>query len=43
MADAHKIPDEAGSPDADQPAEEEEPVAFSDRIIAFLILILPFS
>ena len=43
MTDNDKIPDEAGKPDAEKQLEDEDPINFSDRVIAFLILILPFS
>ncbi len=43
MTDTNKIPDELGKPDAENQLEDEDPINFSDRVIAFLILILPFS
>jgi len=43
MGDIDKIHDEPGSPDAQKQLEDEDPINFSDRVIAFLILILPFS
>jgi hypothetical protein len=43
MIDNDKIPDEAGKLDAEKQLEDEDPINFSDRVIAFLILILPFS
>jgi flagellar biogenesis protein FliO len=43
MTDIDKIPDEAVKPDAEKQLEDEDPINFSDRVIAFLILILPFS
>ncbi len=43
MTDTNKIPDELGNPDAENQLEDEDPINFSDRVIAFLILILPFS
>ena len=43
MTDTNKTPDEPGIPDAQEQVEDEDPINFSDRVIAFLILILPFS
>ena len=43
MTDTNKIPDEPGIPDAQEQVEDEDSINFSDRLIAFLILILPFS
>jgi flagellar biogenesis protein FliO len=43
MDDIDKTQEEPVRPDAQQALEEEDPVNFSDRVIAFLILILPFS
>jgi flagellar biogenesis protein FliO len=43
MTDIDKMPDEAGKLDAEKQLEDEDPINFSDRLIAFLILILPFS
>jgi hypothetical protein len=43
MDDIDKTQEDPARPDAEQALEEEDPVNFSDRVIAFLILILPFS
>jgi hypothetical protein len=43
MADTDKTGEQPLLPDAEQPLKEEDSVNFSDRVIAFLILILPFS
>lgn len=43
MADIDKTHDELGRYDPEKPLEEEDPINFSDRVIAFVILILPFS
>lgn len=43
MTDTNKIPDEPGTPDAETQLEDEDHINFSDRVIAFVILILPFS
>jgi hypothetical protein len=43
MTDIDKIPDEAVKPEAEKQLEDEDPINFSDRVVAFLILILPFS
>jgi hypothetical protein len=43
MTDNDKPHDEPGRPDTEQPLEEEDHINFSDRVIAFVILILPFS
>ncbi len=43
MADTDKTEEQPQLPDAEQPLEEEDHIKFSDRVIAFLILILPFS
>jgi len=43
MADIDKTHEQPPAPDLEQPSEDEDPINFSDRVIAFLILILPFS
>ncbi len=43
MADTDKTDEQPQLPDAEQPLEDEDHINFSDRVIAFLILILPFS
>lgn len=43
MDDIDKTQEDSARPDAQQALEEEDPVNFSDRVIAFLILILPFA
>ena len=43
MADTDKTDEQPQLPDAEQPLEDEDHINFSDRLIAFLILILPFS
>lgn len=43
MPDIDKTHDEPAPPDAQKQLEDEDPINFSDRLIAFLILILPFS
>ncbi len=43
MPDNDKTHDELTPPDAESPLEDEDSVDFSDRVVAFLILILPFS
>lgn len=43
MPDNDKTHDEPTPPEAERPLEDEDPINFSDRVIAFLILILPFS
>jgi hypothetical protein len=43
MADNDEAHDESRRSEAEQSLEDEDPINFSDRVIAFLILILPFS
>jgi hypothetical protein len=43
MPDNDEARDELGRPDAEQSVEDEDPINFSDRVIAFFILILPFA
>jgi len=39
MTDTNKIPDEPGTPDAETQLEDEDSINFSDRLIAFLLLV----
>jgi hypothetical protein len=43
MTDNDKTHAEPVRPDIEQQLEDEDPINFSDRVIAFVILILPFS